>query len=230
MRPVIGLAAYREPTEWADWSADAAVLPRSYRSALEGSGASTVLIPPLDGAADPVVALLDGLVLTGGGDIAPRCYGFPSSPATADVRPDRDRAELALLDIALAAGVPVLGICRGCQLINVAFGGSLIQHVPERFHGVDHKLIPGEFVDHEVSTSQGTRLRAMLGPRAAVRSHHHQAVDQLGTGLVASARADDGLIEAIEVPGERFTVGVQWHPEEGHGRELFAALVGEASR
>ena len=144
------------------------------------------------------------------------------------MRADRDRAELALLEGALARDMPVLAICRGLQVLNVGLGGDLVQHVPEVVGSERHKEIPGTFSEHEIELVPGTRVQAILGDRAAVKSHHHQGLKRLGRGLREAARADDGTIEAIEDPSRRFAVGVLWHPEAGEDARLFESLVEEA--
>jgi len=143
---------------------------------------------------------------------------------------ERDQAELALLEAALARDMPVLAVCRGSQVFNVARGGDLVQHLPDVVGDERHKHTPGVFADHDVDLEAGTRLRDLLGDRAPVKSHHHQGYGRLGEGLVEAARADDGTVEAIEDPSRRFALGVLWHPEEGEDFKLFEALVEEAQR
>jgi putative glutamine amidotransferase len=146
------------------------------------------------------------------------------------VRADRDRSELALLQAALARDMPVLAVCRGSQVFNVALGGDLVQHLPEVVGDEKHKHTPGVFADHDVEVKAGTRLQQLVGDRAPVKSHHHQGYGRLGAGLVESARAEDGTIEAFEDPSRRFALGVLWHPEEGEDFALFEELVAEARR
>ena len=200
------------------------------------AGGVPVLLPPVPGVAT-AIARLDALVLTGGGDVDPANYGAAAGPRTARVHPERDQAELELLAAALAAGLPVLGICRGMQLLNVARGGTLCQHLPAE---AGHTPTPGTFGSHQVRLAPGSQLASILRPGngadpagLAVPTAHHQAIDRLGEGLVASAWAPDGVIEAVELPsGEGqhpFTLAVQWHPEAGEDRRLVSALVAAAA-
>src|SRR4029453_13881727 len=163
-----------------------------------------------------------------GSDIDPSEYGQDVHPETNGTRPDRDRGELALLRAALGRESPVLAVCRGSQVLNVARGGDLVQHLPEVVGDEKHKHTPGVFADHEVDVKEGTRLSSLLGERAPVKSHHHQGFGEVGDGLVGVAWAEDGTLEALEDPSKRFAVGVLWHPEEGEDATLFRALVDEA--
>jgi len=239
--PVIGLSAYAEPAQWAFWQADAALLPMSYIDQVTEAGGVPVLLPPVPGVAS-VLGRLDGLILTGGGDVDPAGYGAPAHPRTSRVQPDRDQAELELLAAALAEGLPVLGICRGMQVLNVARGGTLCQHLPEE---AGHRPAPGTFGSHPVRLAPGSRLASMLWPGGGqpgggqpgngeltldVATAHHQGIDQLGDGLVPVAWAQDGLIEAVELAGPHpFALGVQWHPEAGQDQRLVSALVTAAA-
>src|SRR5206468_10884172 len=172
---------------------------------------------------------LDGLVLSGGNDVDPATYGADSHGTTSGVQPERDRAELALLEGALARDMPVLAICRGSQVLNVARGGDLVQHLPEVVGDERHKHTPGAFADHDVVLEEGTRLASLLGAGLAVKSHHHQGLGRVGEGLRVAAHAEDGTIEAVEDPSHRFAVGVLWHPEAGEDRKLFEGLVAAAA-
>jgi len=228
--PVIGLSAYSEPAQWAVWQAPAVLLPAAYVQHVSAAGGIPVLLPPLPGVA-AAVSRLDGLILTGGGDIAPGRYGEAPHPRTTRVSEPRDAAELDLLGAALDAGLPVLGVCRGMQLLNVARGGTLCQHLPEE---AGHASVPGTYGSHPVQVASGTRLAAILGDGAGgldVPTAHHQAVDALGDGLVATAWAEDGVIEAVELPGagDPFVLAVQWHPEVSTDRRLVEALVAAAA-
>jgi putative glutamine amidotransferase len=234
--PVIGLSAYHEPAQWAVWNATAVLLPDSYARQVSAAGGIPVLLPPLPGVA-PAVGRLDGLILTGGGDIHPGRYGAEPHPRTHRVSEPRDAAELELLEAALEAALPVLGICRGMQLLNVARGGTLCQHLPE---DAGHAALPGTFGSHPVRIAPGTRLASILGDDAGggdglhVPAAHHQAVGKLGDGLVATAWAPDGVVEAVELSPAAgghspFVLGVQWHPETGTDRRLIGALVAAAS-
>jgi putative glutamine amidotransferase len=231
--PVIGLSAYSEPAQWAVWHAPAVLLPASYVRQVTAAGGIPVLLPPLPGVA-AAVNRLDGLILTGGGDIDPGRYGESPHPRTTRVSEPRDAAELELLGAALGAGLPVLGICRGMQLLNVARGGTLRQHLPD---DAGHVSAPGTYGSHPVRIAPATRLASILGEDHGVDvpTAHHQAVDVLGDGLVATAWAADGVIEAVELPGtgdgaaDPFVLAVQWHPEAGADRRLVEALVAAAS-
>jgi putative glutamine amidotransferase len=188
-----------------------------------------LLEPPSDDGIDETLDALDGLVFSGGSDLDPELYGQEAHPETLGVVKERDRAELALLEAALARDMPVLAVCRGSQVLNVALGGDLVQHLPDVVGDEKHKHTPGTFGDHEVEIDPATRLGAIVGDRAPVKSHHHQGFGRLGEGLRESARADDGTVEAIEDPARRFTVGVLWHPEEGDDARLFEELVTQAA-
>jgi putative glutamine amidotransferase len=227
--PVIGLSAYCEDASWAYWHKPAVLLPASYAEQVAAVGGIPVLLPPLPGIAG-AVGRIDGLLLTGGGDIDPARYGADLHPATGRVSGPRDAAELELLDAAVAVGKPVLGICRGMQLLNVARGGTLCQHLP---NGVGHTPEPGTYGSHPVTVATGTRLAGILaanGARVDVPTAHHQAIDRLGDGLVATAWAADGVIEAVEPSAAGpFLLAVQWHPEVGTDPRLIEALVAASS-
>jgi len=230
--PLIGISAYGEQARWGVWERPAVVLPRRYVDAVAAAGAIPVLLPPVPDIAG-ALARLDGLLLSGGGDIDPARYGAPPSPHLTSVRAERDAAEFALLSAAVERRLPVLGICRGMQVINVARGGSLHQHLPDVVGHDGHAPVPGAFGEHEVQVAAGSRLSAILdsgGDLAiATPTHHHQAVDRLGAGLTATAWAGDGTIEAFEpVDADAFLVAVQWHPEASDDGSLFRALVGAA--
>lgn len=228
-RPIIGITAYAEPSvRWGAWDVPAAVIPLAYVRQIEAAGGRALLVPPSDEAIDETLDALDGILFSGGSDIDPAEYGQDSHPETNGVRPDRDRGELALLTAALDRDMPVLAVCRGSQVLNVARGGDLVQHLPEVVGDEKHKHTPGVFADHDVDVKRATRLGALLGDRAPVKSHHHQGFGNVGDGLVESAWAEDGTVEAIEDPEKRFAVGVLWHPEEGEDAALFQALVDEA--
>ncbi len=196
--PVIGISAYCLQARWGSWDLPAVLLPRRYSDMVAAAGGLPVLLPPLHGVAG-VLRRLDGLVLSGGGDIDPAIYGAQKDPATGPASPDRDRAELELCQQALAGRVPVLGICRGIQVVNVALGGTLHQHLPDLVGHDGHSPDPAGYGTHKVSIAPGSRLAGLLGGHeAAVPTHHHQAIDRLGTGLAAVAWTDDGVIEAAE--------------------------------
>ena len=229
-QPVIGLTAYCEQARWSHWHKPAVLLPANYAEQVAAAGGIPVLLPPLPGIA-AAVGRLDGVLLTGGGDVDPGRYGAQPHPATSRVSGPRDAAELEVLGAAVAAAKPVLGVCRGMQLVNVARGGTLCQHL-----GGDagHTPAPGTFGSHPVRIAAGTRLAGILGANGAgvdVPTAHHQAIDRLGDGLVATAWAEDGVVEAVERSdaGGPFLVAVQWHPEAGADPRLIQALVGAAS-
>ena len=226
-RPVIGISAYGERAKWGVWHVDAVLLPRSYVDAVVASGGLPVVLPPLypDGAAAAdVVARLDGLVIAGGADVEPARYGAAPDAMTGGVRPDRDGSELALLDAAAAGDLPVLGVCRGMQLMAVAAGGTLHQHMPNAFGHDKHRPAPGVYGSHGARFEPGSRVAQVLGDAVTVNSYHHQGVDSPGS-LMVTGWADDGSIESLEDPARRFALGVQWHPEVSDDHRLFAALV-----
>jgi putative glutamine amidotransferase len=230
MRPIVGITSYAENARWGVWEAPAALIPLSYVRAVEDAGGRALLVPPNVEGVEETLDALDGLVLSGGADLDPTSYGAEAHPETNGVRPERDRAELALLEGALARDMPVLAVCRGSQVLNVARGGDLVQHLPEIVGHEGHKETPGVFAEHEVDVLPETKLRDVIGERAPVKSHHHQGYGSLGEGLREAARAEDGTIEAIEDPSQRFALGVLWHPEEDEDAALFRALVEEARR
>lgn len=226
--PLIGLTSYAEQARWAVWEGKAAVVGWVYVDAIHRAGGRCVLIPPALHGVDRILAAIDGLCLAGGQDIEPSRYGADRHERTEASQRERDESELALVAGALDRDLPVLGICRGIQVMNVARGGSLIQHLPDTAAGARHREVVGTFSDHPVEIAPGSRLETILGPLAPVKSHHHQATDRVGTGLAPVAWADDGTIEALEDGDKRFALGVQWHPEEGEDLALFQALVAAA--
>jgi putative glutamine amidotransferase len=230
MTPIIGITSYAEQAHWGVWDAPAALIPMAYVQAVERAGGRALLVPPSEDAVEETLDALDGLLFSGGADLDPDLYDAAAHPETDDVRPERDQAELSLLEAALERDMPVLAVCRGSQIFNVARGGDLVQHLPEVVGDDKHKHTPGVFADHDVDLVPGTRVQRILGDRAPVKSHHHQGYGRLGDGLREAARADDGTVEAIEDPERRFALGVLWHPEEGEDFKLFEALVEEARR
>jgi len=230
-RPLVGITTYVTPAAWGAWELDAALLPVDYVRAVERAGGRPLLVPPSPDGVEETLDALDGVIFSGGSDLDPELYGQEAHPETTGVVADRDRAELALLEAALARDMPVLAICRGSQVLNVARGGDLVQHLPEVVGDEKHKHTPGVFADHDVSVERETRLGAVLGgEHAPVKSHHHQGFGRVGEGLRVAARAEDGTVEAVEDPSARFALGVLWHPEAGEDMKLFEALVEEAAR
>jgi putative glutamine amidotransferase len=230
IRPVIGLPTYLEQARFGSWDVESAVLAHSYVRMVQRAGGIPVLLPPAGVARAELVDRLDGLVLTGGADVDPARYGAPPDPALGPLKADRDESEFELLALARAAGLPILAICRGLQVVNVAFGGTLIQHLPDLLGNDDHSGTPGGFQQMRVSTVPGSRVAAITGTDVQASCHHHQAVAILADGLVATAHAPDGTIEAAETTDGSFLVGVQWHPEaDGTDIRLMRALVEAAA-
>ncbi|AWN26322.1 gamma-glutamyl-gamma-aminobutyrate hydrolase family protein [Streptomyces libani] len=223
-QPLIGISTYQEEARWGVWTLPASLVPAGYPQQVQRSGGLAALLPPGDPAtAAAAVARLDGLVIAGGADVQPARYGAEPHPRTGPPALDRDAWELALIEAALAGGVPLLGICRGLQLLNVALGGTLIQHLD------GHAGAPGVFEQHEIKPVPGTLLGRTLPEPVAVPTYHHQAVDRIGRGLLVSAYAEDGTIEALELPGAYgFALAVQWHPEAGDDTRVMDALVAAA--
>jgi putative glutamine amidotransferase len=203
-------------------------VPGAYVKALEGAGGRPVLIPPSEHGVQETLDAVDGLLFSGGSDLDPDLYDQEPHDQTFGVVPERDRAELALLEAALVRDLPVLAVCRGSQVLNVARGGDLVQHLPDIVGDDKHKHTPGSFADHDVTLQPGTRLASLLGDHAPVKSHHHQGFGRVGDGLRVAAHAEDGTIEAVEDPSRRFALGVLWHPEAGADLKLFEELVAAA--
>ncbi len=222
---LIGLTSYLEPAKFLVWETEAALLHRVYVDGIVAAGGVPVLLPPVSEAHDRLVSAVDGLVLAGGADIEPARYG-QEQHATTYTRPNRDAFEFGLLESALAARKPVLGVCRGLQVLNVALGGTLAQHLPETLDSRDHQPAPATFGTTTVNLAEGSRTASILGTEAKVPCYHHQAIDKLGDGLVPVGWAADGTIEAAELPGDDFVLGIQWHPEQNpEDTRLFEALV-----
>jgi len=233
-RPLVGLTTYVEAASWGPLWRDlpCALLPQAYPALVERAGGIPVLLPPADPALAPaLVSRLDALITTGGPDVDPARYGEPAHPRTGVPQPVRDGWEAALIGAALDAGLPLLGICRGMQLLNVVRGGSLDQHLPDRVGHEGHNPVPGAFPGHPVRALPGTRLAELLGPgELDVPTHHHQAVSRLGEGLrPAAVSPADGVVEAVEADGPGFALAVQWHPEMGDDLRVLRALVDAAA-
>jgi putative glutamine amidotransferase len=228
MRPLIGITCYVEQARWGVWDTTAALVPYTYVTSVQDAGGRAVLVPP--SASDPqeVLAGLDGLLLAGGADIDPARYGQLPHERSVGLRPDRDEGELVLLGAAEDDDVPVLGVCRGMQLMAVRAGGQLTQHLPDVVGHDGHRPAPGVYGQHEVRLASGSQAAGLLGDHVQVQSYHHQGVGQAGA-LTESGWADDGTIEVVEDPARRFAVGVLWHPEAGDDPRLFQALVAAAA-
>jgi gamma-glutamyl-gamma-aminobutyrate hydrolase PuuD len=227
-KPLIGITTYITSARFGVWEEETALVPAAYVRAIELAGGRPLLVPPSVDAIEETLDRLDGLVFSGGSDLDPELYGQESHPETNGIVPERDHAEIALLRAALERDMPVLAICRGSQVLNVALGGDLVQHLPEVIGDEKHKHTPGQFADHDVDVLPDTLLHDILGEHSPVKSHHHQGYGKLGEGLREAARAEDGTIEALEDPDRRFALGVLWHPEAGEDFALFDALVNEA--
>jgi gamma-glutamyl-gamma-aminobutyrate hydrolase PuuD len=228
-RPVIGITASEEEIPWGDSTRRAAVLPGEYRAAIERAGAAVLVLPVQGSGVEELVVAVDGIVLSGGPDVAPDHYGELSHPRTGEPDAARDALELALVAAATEADLPLLAICRGIQVLNVARGGTLHQHLPDVVGHEDHARKPGEYSPHPVEIRAESQLATILPTRLDVAGHHHQAIARVGEDLDVVALADDGTVEAVEDPNRAFIVGVQWHPEVGGGDALFVHLV-EAAR
>ena len=230
MRPIVGITTDIQLAAFGAWEEESALVPTDYVRAVERAGGRALLVPPSDGGIEETVEVLDGIVFSGGSDLGPGTYGHDPHPETKGVLEERDRAELALLHGALERDMPVLAVCRGSQILNVGLGGDLVQHLPDVVGHDEHKHTPGEYADHDVTLERGTRLGALLGDHAPVKSHHHQGFGRIGLGLREAAHAEDGTVEALEDPARRFALGVLWHPEAGADTRLFEAFVEEARR
>jgi len=230
MRPLIGITSYAEEIRWGVWTEDAALVPLAYVRAVEHAGGRPLVVPPSKDGLEETLDALDGVIFSGGGDLDPELYGAEPHDETDEPRTERDAAELRLLEAALDRDMPVLAICRGSQLLNVARGGDLEQHLPETVGHEQHRHEPGSFSDHDVKVAADSRLGGLLGDRAPVKSHHHQGYGRIGSGLQEVAWAEDGVVEGLEDADKRFALGVLWHPEEGEDFALFQGLVEEARR
>lgn len=239
--PLVGVSMYRQTTAWWAWERDAALVPGTYLDMVQHAGGQPLPIPPLaqpgtaasGGAAaglERLVEVLDALVLIGGGDIDAARYGATADPRNGGTNRQRDELEFGLLAEALRHDLPVLAVCRGLQVLNVGLGGDLVQQLPDVIGSDLHQPRPGAFGTVTVVSEESTVVRRLFGDRFQVLCSHHQAIDSLGRHLVVAARSEDGVIEAVELPGHRFVVGVQWHPEESRDLRLFAELVVAADR
>ncbi|WP_227471740.1 gamma-glutamyl-gamma-aminobutyrate hydrolase family protein [Paenarthrobacter sp. YJN-5] len=235
--PVIGLTTYMQQATSGVWNLPASFLPAHYFQAVTRAGGIAALLPPQPASAaiaDQILAGFDGLVVTGGSDVNPASYGQAPHPTTDVPALERDAWEFALVRSALASGLPLLGICRGAQILNAALGGTIHQHLPDLLGHSRHQVGEAVFTTTSVHAIAGTRIAQIIGNSHEAQCYHHQAVDELGQGLIVSARDDEGVIEAIELDpkifSDRWAVGVQWHPEQSpDDLRLFSNLV-EASR
>lgn len=233
-RHVLGLTTYLQQAQTGIWDVHASFLPAIYMEGVNLAGGTAVLLPPQPvEATDRVLDGLDGLIVTGGRDMDPAAYGHERHPATDEPvqgNRDRDAWEIALVRGAIRRGVPLLGICRGAQVVNVALGGTLHQHLPDVLGHTGHQQGNAVFSTSGVHTVPGTRLASLIGDTSDVQCYHHQAIDRLGQGLTVSAQDSDGVIEAVEIPGDNFVLAVQWHPEERlDDIRLFVAVVQAAA-
>lgn len=230
--PIVGATTYLERARCGIWDVPASFLPASYLAGITAAGGTPVLLAPLaPEMAEAVIDRLDALVITGGRDLDPASYRQSPHPAAEEPGTDRDRWEFALLAAALHRDLPVLGICRGAQVLNVAVGGTLHQHLPDVVGHDGHQVGAAVFATRTVRTVPGSRIAALLGPTPQAPCYHHQAIAELGAGLIVAARGDDGVVEAVELPDARFAMAVQWHPEENlDDLRLFRAVVAAAGR
>ena len=227
-RPLIAISAYVERARWSLWDTEAALVPQIFVEAVQRAGGFALLLPPdasfADGGADQVLAAVDGLLLTGGPDVDASLYGQQAAAEHEGSRIERDQSELALIKAALKLDLPLLAVCRGMQLLNVACGGTLIQDLPSH-----HRPSPGSFEgsEHDVRLAEGSLAAAVTGELLhSAMQHHHQGVDRIGAGLSVTGWAvDDGLPEAIEIEDRRFALGVQWHPEADPSSPVIGAFV-----
>jgi anthranilate synthase component 2/putative glutamine amidotransferase len=227
--PLIGISTYVEAASWGVWHREAALLPTTYVEAVHRSGGIPVLLPVLPDSANLALSGVDGLVLAGGADLDPARYGRKPHAALGPTRPHRDDWEVRLLHAALDRDLPVLGVCRGAQIMNVALGGTLHQHLPELVSHHEHQPSPAVFGSSRVKLRPGSRIASVLGAQVEVPCYHHQALDEVATQFEVVGQAEDGTVEAVEIAERRFAIGVQWHPEENTVDDrLFAALTAAA--
>lgn len=228
--PVIGLTTYRQPADWRGWpNVLADIVPTDYSRSVEQAGAVPVLLPPIESeaAARAAVARIDALIVIGGADVNPERYGQRPAPEVTVWHDDRDASELLYIAAADDLDLPILGVCRGMQLMAVAAGGSLVQHLPDVVGSEHHSGGAASYSPMDVAVEPAHRISTLLPARIAVSCHHHQSV-AVAPGFVATAHSDDGSLHAMEREGDRFAVGVQWHPEVGSDLGLFVGLAAAA--
>ncbi|MGL5858930.1 MAG: gamma-glutamyl-gamma-aminobutyrate hydrolase family protein [Angustibacter sp.] len=231
-RPVVGISTYEEVATWRGWRRRASLVPTDFVAGVAQVGAVPVLLPPSGGVPEAARALaaVDGVLIVGGADIDPALYGATAGPHTGTLAPDRDRWEAALLEVALERELPVLGVCRGMQMVNVVRGGTLRQHLPAELGCDVHQPAGPTFATNRITMRVDALPGSVLGRHDVAGCYHHQGVDRLGAGLIATGWAADGTIEAIADPDRPFVVGVQWHPELDPTRRLFGSFATAASR
>ena len=228
-RPIIGITGELEAARWRTWIREAVVSPVSYTRAVERSGGTPVVLPPVPASSVPgLIARIDGLVVAAGRDVDPSLYDEAAHQQTDQPDHRRDRFELLMTRAAIDADLPFLAICRGMHILNVARGGTLIQHLPDRLGSESHKPDPVKMTTHDVQVSEASKLGRVLGAAAQVPAAHHQAIDRIGSGLLGVAWTPDQVVEAVELQGHKFGIGVQWHPEESDDARIFEALVAAA--
>ncbi|HEX3824761.1 MAG TPA: gamma-glutamyl-gamma-aminobutyrate hydrolase family protein [Mycobacteriales bacterium] len=232
----IGLTTYREPAAFGVWNEPADLLPITYADAIVAAGGAPIMLPPaarpaeVNAFAEAVLDGLHGLVLTGGADVNPSRYDAPRDEHTGPERADRDGWEIALVRAAMARDLPLLGVCRGMQVLAVALGGTLLQHLPDAVGNDSHSPTIGVHGRHEVRLADGSRIADWLGAHTEVATYHHQSVERLPDSTIANGWAEDGTVEAFEVCDTTWTIGVQWHPEVYDGLPLFNAFVDASSK
>jgi putative glutamine amidotransferase len=228
-RPMVGITSYVEQARWGVWDLPAVVLPLRYVERVEAAGGRAVVLPSTAAADEAVLDRLDAVVFAGGADLDPQLYGEQAHPETTNLRPERDAAELPLMRSALDRDLPLLGICRGMQLLSVVCGGSLAQHLPDVVGHDGHRPSPGVYGLHDVRLEPGSKVHGILGDKVSVPSYHHQGLESPGS-LTVTGYSDDKTAEAVEHPDRRFALGVLWHPEAGDDLRLFEALIAAAAR
>ena len=225
-RPVIGITCPSRPTKWANWDLDAVVLPTTYHKMIIQCGGIPLLIPP--GCSSEVIHRIDGLLISGGPDIDPRLYGQENGPHTKEIYPEQDTSEIALIKSAIEKNIPLLCICRGFQLLCTIYGGELYQHLPETEGYENHGGWDGEVTEHGVDVIEGTKLQQIMGTHINANSTHHQGVFNAGNLSISAYSSHDNLIEAVEIEGLKFCIGVQWHPERIKHTSLYRAFIESA--